>query len=705
MANAISTHRPSQEDYDMLDALERALSEIDSALEDRDLEEVLLAIETEIGYTTRSKVESIKSLAKRYNARILISDRELEDIIEAEKGRGWLFRVANRVAVEHNGQRKRLLDVIREQAIKMKKAKKSKKVAEEVDDMLDIEARVKTPEEKIERYKTIASERGARLITSEDEIKRIIKEALEKYKDKRKAEGYIRKNIMIEYQGQKMTLAELIAMNRKKPELSKEALEERKRSVYIKPHRGAKWYKYTLESKLKGGRIEELDKKDREILGRIFYEVIRELYPYASSSATITRMLASGAGAKLAITNYPKLYSSRRAFSDILKALVKSGYFDDKSDGWKALAVIFRVRVKKGDEENKVNFVKRLNEKLEKTAQKLNDKFEKEEIKIRVEAPKIDANYSISKIYEEVIKFYQKVREALIEAGKLQKPERGKLTETAKQELERYRRKRLKEYLDKRKSLLGQPPGEPKGRSIRIEDVKRRVRKVAEGIEEIEELGDIEDFIEEEIAEYEREVGAEFLEVSQPVSFTQSLVNGLVIGFVSIGTLWATSKISDFIANWISKWLKADERYIKAFGDIGAGILILNSPNIWRAFMKDEMPIQGKVAALVVGWGSIANGITLAIRNERLIKVSEMVDSAIEGIGRFITNAITQKPEENETSKLQNITQTTDDWRISTNEDIETGTEEIYGLDLLPTKADTTEADTEYVEYNFEVEN
>jgi len=41
MANALSIHRPSQEDYDMLDALERALSEIDSALEDRDLEEVL----------------------------------------------------------------------------------------------------------------------------------------------------------------------------------------------------------------------------------------------------------------------------------------------------------------------------------------------------------------------------------------------------------------------------------------------------------------------------------------------------------------------------------------------------------------------------------------------------------------------------------------------------------------------------------------
>jgi len=699
MANAISTHRPSQEDYDMLDALERALSEIDSALEDRDLEEVLLEIETEIGYTTRSKVESIKSLAKRYNARILISDRELEDIIEAEKGRGWLFRVANRVAVEHNGQRKRLLDVIREQAIKMKKAKKSRKVAEEVEDMISIErkvrskktkrttsARVKSGEEAVKRAKDLARKYGAELLTSEEEIKRLF----DSYGWK-EAKNYI----LVRYKGIEIPLSKLgkVGVERKGA----------RRKLLIKPGRGQPWYQYTFEGRLgKGGKI-ELTEKDKKILGPIFYEVIRELYPYASSSSTITRMLASGAGAKLAITNYPRLYSSRRAFSDILKALVKSGYFDDKSDGWKALSVIFRVRVKKGDEENKVNFVKRLNEKLEKTAQKLNDKFKKEGINIRVEAPKIDADYSVSKIYEEVIKFYQKVHKALMEAGKLQKPEKGKLTQKATNELEQYRREKLREYLDKRESLLKEPPGEEKGRRIEIVGgTRKRVRKVAE---EIEEFGDIEDFIDEEIAEYEREVGAEFLEVSQPVSFTQSLVNGLVIGFVSIGTLWATSKISDFIANWISKWLKADERYIKAFGDIGAGILILNSPNIWRAFMKDEMPIQGKVAALVVGWGSIANGITLAIRNERLIKVSEMVDSAIEGIGRFITNAITQKPEENETSKLQNITQTTDDWRISTNEDIETGTEEIYGLDLLPTKADTTEADTEYVEYNFEVEN
>jgi hypothetical protein len=581
----------------------------------------------------------------------------------------------------------------------MKKAKKSRKVAEEVEDMPSIEAKMAPPEQTLKKVKAIARKYGAKVLTPDDKIL----ELAEKYKGKKERWGKVAGNVMVEYQGQEMTLAKLIGMRRSKSTLSEEALEGRKRSVYIKPRRGARWYKYTLESKLKGGKIEKLSEKDREILGRIFYEVIRELYPYAASSATITRMLASGAGAKLAITNYPKLYSSRRAFSDILKELVKSGYFDDKEDGWKALAVIFRVRVKKGDEENKVNFVKKLNEKLEKTAQKLNDRLKKERREdLIVEAPEISPNYSVSKIYEEVIKFYQKVRETLIKAGKLQKPEKGKLTEKAKQELEQYRRERLKEYLEKRESLIKEPPGEPKGRRIIIEDVKRKTRKVAE---EIEEFGDIEDFIEEEIAEYEREVGAEFLEVSQPVTFTQSLVNGLVIGFVSIGTLWATSKISDFIANWISKWLKADERYIKALGDIGAGILILNSPNIWRTFMKDEMPIQGKVAALVVGWGSIANGITLAIRNERLIKVSEMVDSAIEGIGRFITNAITQKPEENETSKLQNITQTTDDWKVSTDESIDTNTEEIYGLDLLPTKADTTEADAEYVEYNFEVEN
>jgi len=495
----------------------------------------------------------------------------------------------------------------------------------------------------------------------------------------------------------------------KKLKLTEEQREERreraKRKILVKPGRGQPWYQYTFEGGLKEGRI-QLTERDKEVLGRIFYEVIDELYPYAASSATITRMLSSGAGAKFAITNYPRLYSSRRAFSDTLKALVKAGAFNDKENGWKVLSVIFRVRsyeVKEGDKEiripvqSKEELVKALKQKLEKTAKKL-----EKNLGIKIEVPEIYEDYSVSKIYEEVSKFYQQVREALIKKGKLQKPEKGKLTQKATQELEQHRRERLKEYLEKRKSLIKKPPSasKQKGRTIRIEDDKRR--KVAE---EIEEFEDIEKDIEEKIAEYEREVGAEFLEVSQPVTFTQNLVNGLVIGFVAIGTLWATSKISDFLANWISKWLKADEKYIKAIGDIGAGILILNSPNIWRTFMKDEMPIQGKVAALVVGWGSIANGITLAIRNERLIKVSEMVDSAIEGIGRFIANAITQKPEDNETSKLQNITQTTDDWKVSTNEDIETGTEEIYGLDLLPTRADTTEADTEYVEYNFEIEN
>jgi len=660
----------------MLNALENALSEIDNALlEDRDLEEVLLSIETEIGYTTRSKVESIKSLAKRYNARILISDRELEDIIEVEKGRGWLFRVANRVIVEHNGQRKKLLDVIREQAIRMKKTKKSKKVAEEVENMVrEIEARVKSGEDAVKRARELASKYGAELLTSEDEIRKLFsnygwKEA--------------KKYIFVKYKGEEIPLSKL----------GKKGIAKRgslKRSVYIKTGRGQPWYQYTLEGKLEKGRI-KLTQKDKEVLGNMFYEIIDELYPYAASSATITRMLSSGAGAKFAIANYPRLYSSRKAFSDTLKALVEEGAFDDKPNGWKVLSVIFRVRVKKGEEQSKENFVNRLKEKLEKTARKLAQDKE-----IVVPVPNISEKDKVSKIYKEVSKFYQDIYNALVSRGKLVKPEKEKFKKTKAYE-------HLTEYLGKRKDLIKLPSeAEPKGKRIEIVEPKRRIRKVAE---EIERFEDIENFIDEEIAEYEREIGAEFLEVSQPVTFTQSLVNGLVIGFVSIGTLWATSKISDFIASWISKWLKADEKYIKAIGDIGAGILILNSHRIWRAFMKDEMPIQGKVAALVVGWGSIANGITLAIRNERLIKVSEMVDNAIEGIGKFITNAITQKPEGDDTSKLQNITQTADDWKVSTNEDIDTNTEEIYGLDLLPTKTETTDADTEYVEYNFELED
>ncbi|MFZ8830191.1 MAG: hypothetical protein ACO2OO_01955, partial [Candidatus Aenigmatarchaeota archaeon] len=587
-----------------------------------------------------------------------------------------LFRVANRVAVEHNGQRKRLLDVIREQAIKMKKAKKSKKVAEEVDDMLDIEAKIAPPEQTLEKVKENARKYGAKILTPEDEILKLA----EKYKGERGRWGKIIGKVMVEYQGQKMTLAELIAMNRKKPKLSeterkkraerlKKAREEGagKRGFYVKLGKGEPWHLYRLQSKLERGKIVSLSPEDKKVLGPIFWEIINELYPYATSSATITRMLSSGAGAKFAITNYPRLYSSKKAFSDTLKALTLAGAFDDKPDGWKAVAVIFRL---------KANSQKELIDKL-------NNRMATIEEKYGIRRPEISEKDKPSQLLLKLSNFYREYREALLKQGKKLIKEGDKLSEEHRAIQYREARERLSKIT---------PPGEVKGRRVKV-------------AEEIEELGDIEDFIEEEIAEYEREVGAEFLEVSQPVSFTQSLVNGLVIGFVSIGTLWATSKISDFIANWISKWLKADERYIKAFGDIGAGILILNSPNIWRAFMKDEMPIQGKVAALVVGWGSIANGITLAIRNERLIKVSEMVDSAIEGIGRFITNAITQKPEENETSKLQNITQTTDDWRISTNEDIETGTEEIYGLDLLPTKADTTEADTEYVEYNFEVEN
>jgi hypothetical protein len=676
MANAISTHRPNQEDYDMLDALEKALSEIDSALEDRDLEEALLSIEEEIGYTVRSKVESIKKLAKRYNAELLVSDRELEDIIEAEKGRGWLFRVANRIDVRHNGQRKRLLDVIREQAMKVKKAKKSKKVAEEVDDMLDIETRIAPPEQTLEKVKDIARKYGARVLTPDDKILKLA----EKYKGKKGRWGNIAGKVKVEYQGQEMTLARLINMHRGKPTLSPEEKKKRakrlkkareegagKRGTYIKLGKGSPWYRYTLKSKLERGKITSLSNEDKKILGPIFWEIINELYPYATSSATITRMLSSGAGAKLAITNYPRLYSSKKAFSDTLKALTLGGAFDDKSDGWKAVAVIFRL---------KANSKKELIDKL-------NNRMATIEEKYGIKRPEISVDDKPSDLLSKVSNFYREYREALLrqEKGLIKKGE--KLSEE-------HRAIQYKKAREKLSRIT--PPGEAKGRRVKV-------------AEEIEEFEDIEDFIEEEIAEYEREVGAEFLEVSQPVTFTQNLVNGLVIGFVSIGTLWATSKISDFIANWISKWLKADERYIKALGDIGAGVLILNSPNIWRTFMKDEMPVQGKVAALVVGWGSIANGITLAIRNERLIKVSEMVDNAIEGIGRFITNAITQKPEGNDTSKLQNITQTTDDWKVSTNEDIDTGTEEIYGLDLLPTRADTTEADTEYVEYNFEVEN
>jgi ribosomal protein L12E/L44/L45/RPP1/RPP2 len=672
MANAISTHRPSKEDYDMLDALERALSEIDSALEDRDLEEVLLSIEERVGYTARSKVESIKNLAKRYNARLLISDRELEDIIEAEKGRGWLFRVANRIVVEHNGQRKRLLDVIREQAIKMKKAKKSRKVAEEVEDMPSIEAKIAPPEQTLERVKENARKYGAKILTPESEILKLA----EKYKGKRGRWGKIIGKVMVEYQGQKMTLAELINMHRKKPKLSETEKKRRaerlkkvreegagKRSTYIKLGKGSPWYKYTLKSKLERGKIVSLSPEDKKVLGPIFWEIIKELYPYATSSSTITRMLSSGAGAKFAITNYPRLYSSKKAFSDTLKALTLGGAFDNEPDGWKAVAVIFRLKAKNQKE----------------LIEKLNNRMATIEERYGIRKPEISEKDKPSQLLLKVSNFYREYRKELLEQGKELIKKGDELPEEHRAIQYRKARERLSEIT---------PPGEVKGRRVKV-------------AEEIEELGDIE----EEIAEYEREVGAEFLEVSQPVTFTQSLMNGLVIGFVSIGTLWATSKISDFLANWIGRWLKADERYIKALGDIGAGILILNSPNIWRAFMKDEMPIQGKVAALVVGWGSIANGITLAIRNERLIKVSEMVDSAIEGIGRFITNAITQKPEENETSKLQNIIQTTDDWKVSTDESIDTNTEEIYGLDLLPTKADTTEADTEYVEYNFEVEN
>jgi hypothetical protein len=676
MANAISTHRPSQEDYDMLNALENALNEIDSAFEDRDLEEILLSIEAEIGHNTRSKVESVKSLARRYNARLLISDRELEDIIEVEKGRGWLFRVANRVAVEHNGQRKRLLDVIREQAIKMKKTKKSKKVAEEVENMLDIEARIVSPEQTLEKVKKNASRYGAKVLTSDDEILQLAK----KYEGEKGRWGKIAGKVMVEYQGQKMSLAKLIRMHSKRPKLSEAEKKRRaerlkrireegvgKRSIYIKPGKRYPWYQYGLKSKLERGKIASLSPEDKKALTPLFWEIINELYPYATSPATITRMLSSGTGAKFAITNYPKLYSSKRAFSDILKALTLSGAFDDKPDGWKAIAVIFRL---------KASSPKELIEKLNRRMAPIGEKY-------GIEVPEMSEKDKPSQLLSKVSDFYRKYRESLLKGEKPIVKKGDKLTEEHRAIQYKKARERLSKIV---------PPGEVKGRRVKV-------------AEEIEEFEDIEDFIDEEIADYEREVGAEFLEVSQPITFTQNLVNGLVIGFVSIGTLWATSKISDFLANWIGKWLKADERYIKALGDIGAGVLILNSPRIWRTFMKDEMPIQGKVAALVVGWSSIANGITLAIRNERLIKVSEMVDNAIEGIGKFIVNAITQKPEGNDTSKLQNITQTTDDWKVSTNEDIETGTEEIYGLDLLPTKADTTDADTEYVEYNFEFEN
>ena len=536
--------------------------------------------------------------------------------------------------------------------------------------MFDVEAKVVSPEEAVKRAHEEASKYGARIITPDKEIEELTR----KYGWKK-----ARNMISVEYQGRITKLSGVSKIGKKRqvkltPEQRKARAERlavgRKRKVYIKPGRKSGWYEYELESKLEKGKISRLSQKDIEALAPLFWEIINELYPFASSSATITRLLSSGAGLKFSIANYPRLYSSKRAFSDVLKALTLSGAFDDKPDGWKAVAVIFRLKA----------------DSVEELVEKLNRRMEKLASRYGVAKPAISPLDKPSTMLAKVSNFYKEYRSALITRGMPLPKEGESLKEkehTAYKRALGYRRARM------RLSEI-MPPGELRGKKVKIAE----------------------------------EIGEEFLEVSQPITFTQNLVNGLVIGFVSIGTLWATSRISDFIANWISRWLKMDERYIKALGDIGAGILILNSPNIWRAFMRDEMPIQGKISALVVGWSSIANGITLALRNERLIKVSEMVDSAIEGIGKFITQSITQGTEEEDKSKLQQVAQEDDwkvstqeevaqedDWKVSTQEDIEihtgeqedieTHTEEIDGIDLLP-NVETTES--EYIDLNLEID-
>lgn len=644
----------------MLDELFNEIEEIENT--DELLYEIEASVDRELT-SLEDKIKAIKKLANGLNARILTSDEEIKRFISEEQGkRGWLFRVAKKIDVEHDGQRKKLLDAIREKGIKVKKAKKARRTRRVSEEVFENMIEAKVGYSTVRTAHRYASQYGAKLLTPDEEIIKLAEKQGGRGKGKFKE---LSQKINVEYKGKVMTLYDLI--NEQMPEERKKARTERlskgrQRKVYTKPSKKDRWYEYRLSDK-------ELSNDDVKVLAPIFWEIINALYPYASSSATITRMLSSGAGPKFVITNYPKLYSSKRAFSDILKKLTRKGAFDDEPEGWKVISVIFRLRANSANE----------------LIDKLNRRMEKLSASSGVPKPSISASDKPSSLLEKVSEFYKKYREALIERGKSgnEKAKRfmtklGK-GEAKKQEHPAYLA--LKKFREKRALGKITPTGELRGKRVKIE-------------EEIED-------IEEEIADYEREVGAEFLEVSQPVTFTQNLINGLVIGFVAIGTLWATSKISDFVANWVSKWLKADEKYIKALGDVGAGILILNSPNIWRTFTKDEMPVQGKVASLVIGWGSIANGITLAIRNERLIKVSEMVDNAIEGVGKFITNAITQKSEEADKSRLQDITQTTDDWKISkTEKDIE----DMGGIELLPL-ADTTEEETEeYIDYNLELE-